>query len=79
VSTGLFACLTEIVATQPNRRATHATANTLRARKIDQVETFAGPPSHRRLHVPLAHSLLNRIELEFAEFERAIAARRSLS
>jgi len=70
------AFLTELVASQPQRRAIHVIADNLSAHKTPQVQAFlAAHPRVTMHYTPTYSSWLNQVELWFAKIERDVIAR----
>jgi transposase len=68
--------LTELVASQPRRRAIHVIADNLSAHKTPQVHAFlAAHPRVTMHYTPTYSSWLNQVELWFAKIEREVIAR----
>jgi transposase len=70
------AFLTDLVASQPKRRAIHVIADNLSAHKTPQVQAFlAAHPRVTMHYTPTYSSWLNQVELWFAKIERDVIAR----
>ena len=68
--------LTEIVASQPKRRAIHVIADNLSTHKTQAVRTFLREHPNVQLHfTPTYSSWLNQVELWFSKIERDLLAR----
>jgi len=75
-SSEFVAFLTELVGSQPRRRAIHVIADNLSAHKTPQVHAFlAAHPRVTMHYTPTYSSWLNQVELWFAKIERDVIAR----
>ena len=75
-SAEFVAFLTDIVASQPNKKEIHVILDNLSAHKTDRVKSFL--TDHPRVHMhftPTYSSWLNQVELWFAKIERDVIAR----
>lgn len=75
-SSEFVAFLTDLVTSQPKRRAIHVIADNLSAHKTPQVHAFLAAQPRVTLHyTPTYSSWLNQVELWFAKIERDVIAR----
>jgi transposase len=75
-SSEFVAFLTDLVVSQPKRRAIHVIADNLSAHKTPQVQAFlAAHPRVTMHYTPTYSSWLNQVELWFAKIERDVIAR----
>lgn len=75
-SAEFVAFLTDIVASQPNKKEIHVIADNLSAHKTDKVNHFLANHPNVHMHfTPTYSSWLNQVELWFAKIQRDVIAR----